>query len=176
MPSGGRNWPSWSTASAGGFRKRRVVALVDRRRQDDGWLARELGRHPCLPLAEAGGRGGAAGPAPTGQHAAAQTWPAMHDRIEQVWQTLPWNSEEGSIEHDQRPQQNLPSKADVERALADFADPETGGSVIENSQVRDLRVDGRRVSLGLAPSTHSAPLWNETRDALAAMLKRGFRP
>ena len=69
---------------------------------------------------------------------------------------------------------DLPSQADVERPLADFADPETGASVIENSQVRDLHVAGGRLSLVLSLSTHSAPLWEETRRALADLLKARF--
>ncbi|HEX4146139.1 MAG TPA: Mrp/NBP35 family ATP-binding protein [Pirellulales bacterium] len=68
----------------------------------------------------------------------------------------------------------LPSQADIERALADFADPETGRGVIENAQVRDLKIDGPRVSLGLALTTHSAPLWDETCRALVARLTTRF--
>ena len=77
------------------FPRARVVALIDRRSESDEWLARELGAiHVCrsprqvavvVRLARRH----------LGQHAVARHWPAMHDRIEQIWQTLPWNSEEG---------------------------------------------------------------------------------
>jgi ATP-binding protein involved in chromosome partitioning len=71
-------------------------------------------------------------------------------------------------------QSDLPSQADIERVLAGFTDPETGASVLEGSQVRDLRVDGSRVSLVLALTTHSAVLWEETRRALVDRLKTSF--
>ena len=59
--------------------------------------------------------------------------------------------------------------------MAGFADPETGGSVVETSQVRDLRVDGRAPVARLwRLTTHSAPLWDETRRALADLLKARF--
>src|SRR6516162_3846287 len=59
-------------------------------------------------------------------------------------------------------------------ALADFADPETGRSVTKMEQVRDVQVAGGRLSLTLALTTHSAPLWQETKAALAELLRRRF--
>jgi ATP-binding protein involved in chromosome partitioning len=59
-------------------------------------------------------------------------------------------------------------------ALGDFQDPETGRNVIQQEQVSDLRLDGNRLSLILALSTHSAPLWQETRQECAEFLKRRF--
>ena len=47
-------------------------------------------------------------------------------------------------------------------ALADFQDPETGRSVAQQEQLRDIKIDGNRVSLTLALTTHSAPLWQVT--------------
>jgi len=77
------------------FPRARLVALVDRRQWGEEWLARELGAiHVChsprqvavvVRLARRH----------LGPHAAGQHWPAMDERIEQIWQTLPWNSEEG---------------------------------------------------------------------------------
>ena len=77
------------------FPRAQWVALVDRRRSNDGWLARELGAiHVChsprqvdvvVRLARRH----------LGPRAALRHWPAMDDRIEQIWQTLPWNFEEG---------------------------------------------------------------------------------
>jgi ATP-binding protein involved in chromosome partitioning len=59
-------------------------------------------------------------------------------------------------------------------ALSDFADPETGRSAVQQAQVRDVRIDGDRLSLTLALSTHSAPLWKETQAECAALLRAKF--
>jgi ATP-binding protein involved in chromosome partitioning len=61
--------------------------------------------------------------------------------------------------------------ADVQRALAQFKDPETGRSALQQQQVRDIVVQGSDVSLTLALTTHSAPLWSETQAALEQMLR-----
>lgn len=62
------------------------------------------------------------------------------------------------------------TRADVEAALANFKDPETGGGVLQLGQLRDVEVTGRAVSLTLALSTHSAPLWEDTQAALQETL------
>jgi ATP-binding protein involved in chromosome partitioning len=67
---------------------------------------------------------------------------------------------------------NVIDEAAVRAVLTDFKDPETGRSVIQMEQVRDLRVVEDRVSLTLALSTHSAPLWQETRQELADLLQK----
>ena len=64
------------------------------------------------------------------------------------------------------------SVAAVERALADFPDPETGRPATEMGQVRDIRVDGPRVSLTLALTTYAAPLWEDCRKACAELLRK----
>ena len=56
--------------------------------------------------------------------------------------------------------------ADLQKAIADFKDPETGLAAAGQKQIRDLAVSGTTASLTLALSTHSAPLWQ--RDAAAA--------
>lgn len=61
--------------------------------------------------------------------------------------------------------------ADVLGAVADFQDPETGRSALQMEQIRDVEVNGANVSLTLALTTHSAPLWQETREALAERLR-----
>ncbi len=66
------------------------------------------------------------------------------------------------------------SAADIERALAQFKDPETGRSVAEAGQVRDIKLEDGRLSLTLALSTHSAALWQETRQELIALLRARF--
>lgn len=60
----------------------------------------------------------------------------------------------------------------VTAALNDFLDPETGRSVVETNQVRDVRVDGRSLRLTLALSTHSAILKDEVRSRLASQLEQ----
>ncbi|HEX4146138.1 MAG TPA: hypothetical protein VHY91_21735 [Pirellulales bacterium] len=77
------------------FPQARWIALIDRRRPGDGPLARELGAiHVCqsprqvdvvVRLARRH----------LGPRAAVRHWPAIDDRIEEIWQTLPWNFEEG---------------------------------------------------------------------------------
>jgi ATP-binding protein involved in chromosome partitioning len=59
-------------------------------------------------------------------------------------------------------------------AIKDFPDPETGRSAVQMEQVRDVRVDGEGLSLTLALTTHSAPLWEETKSALEQLLRSRF--
>lgn len=58
--------------------------------------------------------------------------------------------------------------------LADFKDPETGRSIHDFEQlvIEDLTADRAVITLRLA--THSAPIWNETRDALAERIRTQF--
>ena len=51
----------------------------------------------------------------------------------------------------------------VRAALDDFKDPETGRSVVQMEQVRDLEVAPARIALTLALTTHSSPLWKATQ-------------
>jgi len=62
----------------------------------------------------------------------------------------------------------------VVSALAELADPETGRSVTQMEQVRDVRIADGRLSLTLALTTHSAPLWQETRAAAEQLLRGKF--
>ncbi|MEX2139755.1 MAG: Mrp/NBP35 family ATP-binding protein [Pirellulales bacterium] len=66
------------------------------------------------------------------------------------------------------------NEAAVRAVLADFKDPETGRSVMQMEQVRDLRVADDRVSLTLALTTHSAPLWKETQRDVVELLRTGL--
>lgn len=59
----------------------------------------------------------------------------------------------------------------VEAVLADFQDPETGRSVTQLGQVSNVQIDGDSVALTLALTTHSAPLWNETKASLDQLLR-----
>jgi ATP-binding protein involved in chromosome partitioning len=64
-----------------------------------------------------------------------------------------------------------PTLADLSKAVADFKDPETGLSAAGAKQIRDLALTGTSASLTLALSTHSAPLWTETRERLADSIR-----
>lgn len=62
------------------------------------------------------------------------------------------------------------SQDDVLKAIGDFADPETGRSVVQQGQVSDVQIQGNKLTLTLALTTHSAPLWTQTRERLAKKL------
>lgn len=59
------------------------------------------------------------------------------------------------------------SISELQAAVADFKDPETGRAAAGMNQIRDLRVEGTTASLTLALTTHSAPIADETRQRLA---------
>ena len=62
----------------------------------------------------------------------------------------------------------------VMTALRDFPDPETGRSVVQMEQVHDVQSSGDTLSLTLALTTHSAPLWAETKAAVEPLLRTRF--
>ena len=62
--------------------------------------------------------------------------------------------------------------AQVQAAVADFKDPETGRSALQLEQIRDIQPSGDSLSLTLALTTHSAPLWADTRTSLEELLRR----
>ncbi len=64
--------------------------------------------------------------------------------------------------------------ADVQRVLAEFLDPETGRSVVETGQVREVQLQADRLSLVLALSTHSAAVAQDTRGELKQLLAARF--
>jgi ATP-binding protein involved in chromosome partitioning len=64
--------------------------------------------------------------------------------------------------------------AEILDALAELKDPETGRSVTQQGQVRDIELSPDRLSLTLALSTHSAPLWQQTREECVELLRRRF--
>lgn len=66
------------------------------------------------------------------------------------------------------------SNSAVLAALNDFQDPETGRSVVQQEQIRDLSTAEGRISLTLGLTSHSAPLWQETQQACAQLLKQKF--
>lgn len=62
----------------------------------------------------------------------------------------------------------------VTDALKTFKDPETGRGVVEMGQVHDLQADAKQIRLTLGLTTHSAPLWPETRQAAIDQLRAMF--
>lgn len=64
--------------------------------------------------------------------------------------------------------------ADIATALADFPDPETGRPALKMNQIRDIRIQGREVSLTVALTTHSAPLWKDVTEKLEERLRVRF--
>lgn len=63
-----------------------------------------------------------------------------------------------------------PVPEDIQAAIADFKDPETGRSVATLGQVRDVKV-GPPLELTLALTTHSAPIWDDVYAAFESHLK-----
>jgi ATP-binding protein involved in chromosome partitioning len=63
------------------------------------------------------------------------------------------------------------SPADLERAIADFKDPETGLPAAGQKQIRDLTISGNTASLTLALSTHSAAIREETKQRLSDYIR-----
>lgn len=63
------------------------------------------------------------------------------------------------------------NKAAVEAALSDFKDPESGRGILEMGQLRDIQVDGDQLSLTLELTSHSAPLWEETKTRVEDLLQ-----
>ncbi len=66
---------------------------------------------------------------------------------------------------------SIPNRTAVDAVLADFKDPETGRGVVQLGQVSDVQLAGDRLTLTLGLTTHSAPLWQETKSELLALLK-----
>jgi ATP-binding protein involved in chromosome partitioning len=64
-----------------------------------------------------------------------------------------------------------PPIANLQKAVADFKDPESGLAAVGQNQIRDLSVSGTTASLTLALSTHSAALAQETKDRLADYIR-----
>jgi len=64
--------------------------------------------------------------------------------------------------------------AAVKAAVAGFKDPESGRSILKFEQVNDIQFTDNELSLTLALTTWSAPIWNDVREALAQRLRNAF--
>ena len=54
----------------------------------------------------------------------------------------------------------------VEAALADFQDPETGRSALQQDQIHEIQLSGSELSLTLGLTTWAAPVWSDVEAAL----------
>jgi ATP-binding protein involved in chromosome partitioning len=63
------------------------------------------------------------------------------------------------------------TSSQIEAALKDFKDPETGREALPMGQIRDVRVDGSQASLTLALTTHAAPLRQEMAARVEELLR-----
>jgi ATP-binding protein involved in chromosome partitioning len=59
----------------------------------------------------------------------------------------------------------------VNAVLAEFKDPETGRSVAQQGQVKDVRLDGAKLVVKLGLTSHSAPLRQDVQNDLAERLR-----
>jgi len=64
--------------------------------------------------------------------------------------------------------------ATVKTALSQLKDPETGRSLVALDQVKEIQVDDGRLTLDLALTTWSAPLWSEVRERVEETLRGAF--
>ncbi len=62
----------------------------------------------------------------------------------------------------------------VNACLAEFKDPETGRSVVQQGQVRDVRLDGPRLTVTLGLTTHASPLKQDVQQDLTDKLRSRF--
>jgi ATP-binding protein involved in chromosome partitioning len=64
--------------------------------------------------------------------------------------------------------------AAIKAAAVQVKDPESGRSLADFDQVRDIVLDGDKVSLTLGLTSWSAPIWEDTRQALEEKLRSAF--
>jgi ATP-binding protein involved in chromosome partitioning len=66
------------------------------------------------------------------------------------------------------------TESDVQKVLARFQDPETGRNVVQLQQIHGLTLEGGKLAVTLGLTTWAAPLWEETREELTALLQKEF--
>jgi len=65
---------------------------------------------------------------------------------------------------------NMPTAQSIRESLASFPDPETGRGIQSMGQLVDVNVDNDDVRITLALATHSMPIVDEVKDAIASRL------
>jgi ATP-binding protein involved in chromosome partitioning len=63
----------------------------------------------------------------------------------------------------------------IEGILAKFPDPETGRNLVQMEQVANIQCDAKRIAVTIGLTTYSAPLWNETRTAVADAIRQELK-
>ena len=58
----------------------------------------------------------------------------------------------------------------VETVLKEIKDPETGRSLVQMDQVKDIRIDGDQLAVTIGLTTASAPIWNDVVDSVRERL------
>ncbi len=66
------------------------------------------------------------------------------------------------------------SEPAVRNALSSFQDPETGRSAVQLGQIHQVQLGDGKISVTLGLTTWAAPLWNEVRAELSALLENRF--
>ena len=66
---------------------------------------------------------------------------------------------------------SAPSMEQIEKVLDQFRDPETGRSARQQGQVHNVQLEGDRLRLTLALTTHSRLLWEDMRRELEQLLR-----
>jgi ATP-binding protein involved in chromosome partitioning len=64
--------------------------------------------------------------------------------------------------------------AEVNRVLAEIADPEIGRDIVQMEQIHDIEITDSALRIQLGLTTHSAPLWDETKDLVEQRLRGAF--
>ncbi|QGJ68925.1 Iron-sulfur cluster carrier protein ApbC [Planctomycetales bacterium 10988] len=70
--------------------------------------------------------------------------------------------------------EQAPSAEQILALLSDYPDPENGRPLQANKQLRDIQVSDDRISMTLALTTFTAPLWNKVRADLIERLQNRF--
>ncbi len=64
--------------------------------------------------------------------------------------------------------------ADVNRVLAEIPDPETGRDIVQMEQVGGIEIGDSEIRFQLGLTTHSAPLWDDTKELVEQRLRAAF--
>ena len=70
--------------------------------------------------------------------------------------------------------ESLVQLADVERAIADFQDPETGRSALKVEQLKDIQVVDNNLTMTLALTSWAFPVRTDVRSALESKLRESL--
>ena len=66
-----------------------------------------------------------------------------------------------------------PTLADVNKVLAEINDPESGRSLAQMEQIANVHLDGDAVNVDIRLTTHSAPIWEDVKEAITERIRAG---